>query len=229
MRLPPWSLNAAVAGLFMVGAACFALGTIPWYVNAVGAVADAVTFFVGSLFFTSASFGQLVQSQSPAMAPRPGRDDRRPGPLVLRAWRPRDSGWLAAAVQFPGTLAFNGSTAFAISQSLTSDEAHKLVWVPDFVGSILFLVASWYGIRALGAAEWWAPRSTPWWIAWLNMVGSIFFMASAIASDVLPNAASEIDPRWANLGTFLGGICFFVGAALMLPAWEAAMNPAPAT
>lgn len=102
------------------------------------------------------------------------------------------------------------------------------MWVPDFVGSILFLVASWFGIRALGNAEWWMLSSTPWWIAWLNMVGSVFFMVSAIASDVLPATTSEIDPRWANLGTLLGGICFFTGAALMLPAWEEAMREAPA-
>ena len=52
----------------MIGATGFALGAVHAYASAVGAVADAVTFFVSSIFFTSASFAQLIQSQSPAMA-----------------------------------------------------------------------------------------------------------------------------------------------------------------
>ena len=67
MRVEPARLNFALAWLFMLGASCFALGTIPAYVHAVGAAADAMTFFVGSIFFTSASYCQLVQAQSPGM------------------------------------------------------------------------------------------------------------------------------------------------------------------
>ena len=63
----PASLNAAIAWLFIIGSALFVLGSVPAYLNAVGATADSVTYFVGSLFFTAASFAQLVQAQSPAM------------------------------------------------------------------------------------------------------------------------------------------------------------------
>src|SRR5450631_4706235 len=45
-----------IAVLFAVGSLLFALGTVPAYVDAVGAGWDSVTFFVGSLFFTSAGF-----------------------------------------------------------------------------------------------------------------------------------------------------------------------------
>lgn len=62
MRAEPARLNSAIASLFMLGASCFALGAIPAYVHAVGANADAMTFFVGSIFFTSASYCQLVQA-----------------------------------------------------------------------------------------------------------------------------------------------------------------------
>jgi uncharacterized membrane protein len=51
------------------------------------------------------------------------------------------------------------------------------------------------------------------------MVGSVAFMVSAIASFVLPATGSVINPRWADLGTFIGAVCFLFGAALMLPAW----------
>jgi len=224
MGLRPRRLNAAIAVLFMIGSACFALGTIPWYTNTVGNAVDATTFFIGSIFFTSASYSQLVQSQSPQMAP--DGDDSRRRAVVLRAWLPHDRGWLAAATQFPGTLAFNVSTAFAIATSLTTTQTHHLVWVPDFVGSVLFLISSAFAILAVGPVLELEPESLAWEIAWLNMIGSIFFMVSAIASDVLPNSARAIDPRWANLGTLLGALCFLAGAALMLPEWTRAVRRA---
>src|SRR6266516_8126072 len=45
-----------IAGLFAVGSLLFAVGAIPGYTSAVGARWDAVTFFIGSLFFTAAGF-----------------------------------------------------------------------------------------------------------------------------------------------------------------------------
>ena len=58
----PVRLNTATASLFVVGSACFVLGSVPAYLNAVGGVADGVTYFVGSIFFTAASFLQLLQA-----------------------------------------------------------------------------------------------------------------------------------------------------------------------
>src|SRR4051794_24411073 len=51
----PVDLNRLVALLFSVGSALFVVGSVPGYVNAVGEAADSVTYFVGSIFFTSAS------------------------------------------------------------------------------------------------------------------------------------------------------------------------------
>jgi hypothetical protein len=226
VRAEPARLNTAIASLFMLGASCFALGAIPAYIHAVGAAADAMTFFVGSIFFTSASYCQLVQAQSPGMT---DVDERRQHTRIRTlpwAWRPHDKNWLAAATQFPGTLFFNISTFAATVNNLSAAEADKHVWRPDVFGSVLFLVASAYAISALGVG-FWRPqlRALPWWIAWLNMLGSVAFMASAIASFVLPSTDTLIDLPLANAGTFLGAMCFFVGAALMLPAWRASARP----
>jgi len=220
MRSRPRVLNALIAVLFMIGSACFALGTVPAYISAVGGVADAITYFVGSIFFTSASFCQLLQAQSPDMVANPAHENGWRGMLVVRAWLPHDTGWLAAGTQFPGTLAFNISTLFAVSTELTAHQAHQLVWVPDFVGSILFLVSSWFAILAVGPVLEIESRLITWQVAWLNMIGSIFFMMSAIGSYVLPASSREIDARWATLGTALGALCFFAGAALMFPEWH---------
>jgi hypothetical protein len=203
----------------MVGASCFALGAIPAYVRAVGANADAVTFFVGSLFFTSASYLQLVQAQSPGMTDVGEQRQHIRVRALPWAWRPGDRNWLAAATQFPGTLFFNISTFVETAHNLTAAEADRHVWRPDIFGSILFLVASALAISALGVG-FRRLRSLPWAIAWINMVGSVAFMASALASFVLPKTGAVIDIPLANAATFLGAVCFLLAAALLLPAWR---------
>ena len=218
----PRRLNSTIAWLFMVGSACFALGAVPAYAGAVGAVADASTYFIGSIFFTSASFLQLAQSQSLEMAPGALADDV-PGDARLAAWLPHDRNWLAAVTQFPGTLAFNVSTLFAISTSLTVSQVDRAVWRPDFVGSTLFLVSSGFAILALGPRPGRYLRS----IAWINMAGSVAFMISALGSFLLPSTGSAVNVLWADAGTFAGAVCFFAGAALMLPAWRAAAAAKP--
>jgi hypothetical protein len=222
MRAQPARLNSAIAWLFVLGASCFALGTIPAYVDAVGAAADATTFFVGSIFFTSASYFQLVQAQSPRMS---GVDERHQHARVrVRpwAWRPRDMSWLAAATQFPGTLFFNhsyvrGARAQPQCGGGRQDglAARRLRLRP--VSRIQRLRDRSSGSGPLRPRL----RDLPWSIAWLNMLGSVAFMASAIASFVLPSTDAMIDVPLSNAGTLLGAVCFLVGAALMLPAWRA--------
>jgi hypothetical protein len=211
--------------LFMIGSFGFALGSTGWYAGAVSYTADAVTFFVSSIFFTSASFLQLVQSQSPAMAPDAG-DDETSAPVRLLAWRPRDLAWWAALAQFPGTLYFNGTTFYAIHTTSTSQQYDAIVWRPDFYGSILFLVSSVLAIRAVGRFLTWRPRDAGWRIAWLNMLGSVFFMASALAAFVMPDSTSPVDAAVDDRGTWAGAVCFFLAALLILPAWKRARREA---
>jgi hypothetical protein len=226
VRVEPARLNFFLALLFMLGASCFALGTIPAYVHAVGAGADSITFFVGSIFFTSASYLQLVQAQSPGMTEvDEGRQHTRARALPW-AWRPGDRNWLAAATQFPGTLFFNISTFVATEYNLTAAEADRHVWRPDIFGSILFLVASVIAISALGAGVR-RLRSLTWYIAWINMVGSVAFMASALASFVLPKTGAMIDIPLANAATFVGAVCFLLAAGLLLPAWRTSVRSKP--
>ena len=206
----------------MIGSAGFAVGSVPAYASAVGTTADALTFFISSIFFTSASFGQLVQAASPATAPTGTPADEERQAARVRAWLPHDRNWVAAATQFPGTLFFNVTTFLALAQGLTAEQYDRVVWRPDFYGSVLFLVSSMFAILALGRFLTWQPRHAPWRIAWLNMIGSIAFMASAVGAYVLPKTSAAISPAWANGGTFVGAVCFFAGACLMIPAWRRA-------
>jgi hypothetical protein len=225
MQVRPAGLNAAIAWLFVVGSTCFVVGAVPDYVHAVGETTAAITFFVGSIFFTSASYAQLMQAQSPAMTAVTEEEQHEPAPVRLWARLPRDRNWLAAVTQFPGTLFFNVSTFAALAHNATVTEEDKHVWRPDVYGSTLFLVASALGLLAVGSgAIARQVRAVPWWIAWLNMLGSILFMVSAIASYVLPSG-ELVDNTVSVAGTLFGAACFLVGAGLLFPAWRQETRP----
>ncbi len=223
MLLKPRRLNTTIAALFMIGSTGFAVGSVPAYASAVGAVADAVTFFMASIFFTSASFGQLLQSQSPALAATgDARDDERQA-VRWRAWLPHDRSWLAAATQFPGTLFFNATTFWAMVQGLSPGQYDRVGGDPTSSArsssSCRARTPSWRWGRSVSLR----PRSAGWRIAWLNMAGSIAFMASALASFVLPRTGAAVSPAWADGGTFVGAVCFLAGAWLTIPAFRPAV------
>ncbi len=202
-----------MAILFMVGSACFALGSVPGYVSLVGAGADGVTFFVGSIFFTTAAYLQYVEVVSTGAVPR-----ARAGRPRLASWEPHRIDWLATAIQLVGTVFFNVSTFRAMIESLDAEPADLLTWRPDAIGSVCFLVASWLAYAEAGH-RWvsWAPSDIGWRISALNLGGSIFFGLSAIGAYVVPSTGELLNASLANSGTFLGAIGFLIGAALLLP------------
>ena len=202
-----------IAALFMIGSACFALGALPGYVQLVGVGADGVTFFVGSVFFTSAAFLQYLEVVG--TAPGPGVETRA---FRLLSWEPRRIDWLATTVQLVGTLFFNVTTYRGMIESLDAEPSTLLAWRPDALGSICFLVASWLAYAEAGN-RWlsWRPRDLGWTIAALNLLGSVFFGLSAVGAYVVPETGELLDVTLANAGTFLGAICFLLGAALLLP------------
>ncbi|MDN5762229.1 MAG: hypothetical protein L0H41_07935 [Microlunatus sp.] len=224
MRMRPVRLNSAVGSLFVVGSACFVLGSVPAYLNAVGGTADGVTYFVGSLFFTAASLLQLLQAQTPAMTGADAASEHVPAPVWMWAWLPGDRNWLAAMTQFPGTIFFNASTLAALVHNATAASTDRHVWRPDMFGSTLFLVSSAFGILVVDGFRTFRPRSPTWRIAWLNMAGSIFFMASAVTSFVIPDTGELVNVRISIAGTLLGAVCFLIGAVLMFPAWRSATS-----
>jgi hypothetical protein len=174
--------------LFAIGSTCFVVGPFPGFVHLVGAVADAAVFFVGSLFFTSAATLQFLDT------PRSDRIDR----------------W-ASAIQLAGTLFFNLSTGRALHASIDLAQENSLIWRPDAFGSICFLAASglaWYAVRG--------ARDRGWWIAVINLAGSIAFGVSAVAGYLVPATGDYRDLAAANASTVVGALCFLAGAVLLL-------------
>jgi hypothetical protein len=116
-----------------------------------------------------------------------------------------------------GTLLFNLNTADALIAGLHWQGQDFLIWTPDVVGSICFLVASQLAVMEVSHRYWFLrPRNLSGWIAQLNMLGSVMFMVSAVAGFVEPGA-SLLAPWLANFGTFAGALCFLVGAYLLIP------------
>ena len=210
----PRALGWWMGVLFAVGSICFALGSFPPYATGVGTDADNLTFFVGSIFFTTASFLQYYETACASSSP--DRVGRRGFGALLEVQHHRID-WWAAIIQFAGTLWFNRTTLSALLVGLGASPAHHPVWRPDALGSVCFLVSSWlaWAEECHGPFAW-RPARLSWWITLLNLVGSVAFGVSAIASYVEPNG-QLVSLALTNLGTFVGAVCFFAGAVLLLP------------
>jgi hypothetical protein len=70
-------------------------------------------------------------------------------------------------------------------------------------------------------------KARTWKSCVANMVGSVAFGVSAVASYVVPATGNVWNAELTNLGTFVGAVCFFIGAILLLPP-ETATAPVPA-
>nr|WP_296771207.1 YrhK family protein [Rhodococcus sp. (in: high G+C Gram-positive bacteria)] len=189
---------------FVIGSLLFGIAAVPGYAEWVGVDADNITYFVGSLFFTGAGFIAL-------------RLSGRPVPST-ESENVEHFDWWAALVQFVGTLLFNASTGIAMVSGLTALQSDKWVWRPDVFGSFAFLVAS--GLAVVATTETdklWDPEARNWRSTWLNMVGSIAFGISAVGAFVRPATGELANAALANLGTFVGAVCFLVAALLMRP------------
>jgi hypothetical protein len=213
-----WWAPGAVAWwigvLFMIGSACFAAGSMPGYVDLVGATAVGWTFLVGSVFFTSAALLQYLEAVN---AVRSVNADWHAGRLRVVSWEPTRIDWWAALVQLGGTVFFNLSTFHALETTLSPAQENELIWRPDALGSVCFLVASVLAWAEAGHAWFsWRPRNVSWWIAALNLLGSIAFGFAAVASRIVPDSGEPRNVTIVNLGTFVGAVCFLVGALLLL-------------
>lgn len=203
MRETEW-----ISWLFMIGSACFAVASIPMLAAAVPAGVIGTTYFVGSLFFTTAS---VLVAASTLRDVRAQERSRSPARAVLHS-----IDWWAALIQVAGTLWFNINTYDAMQDGLTTHQENLRVWTPDFLGSVCFLVSSYLSLWSVCRRPWCLRRdSGEWQIAALNLLGSLLFMAAALAAFVLPSTGDPLDASLANSGTLTGALCFLVGARLL--------------
>ena len=206
-----------MAVLFVIGSFCFLAGGLAAQWARTSRPAIGVVFFVGSLFFTSAAYLQYAEAVNVERGVGPARI-ARPARWRPVSWEPRRIDWLAALVQFVGTLFFNVTTFTGMKHGFSVHQTNARVWAPDAFGSIAFLISSELAYAEV-CHRWvgWQWSSLSWRIVALNMLGSIAFGVSAIASFVEPASGAPVSARLANGGTSLGGLCFLAGALLLMP------------
>ncbi|MDG2306465.1 MAG: hypothetical protein P8R42_17805 [Candidatus Binatia bacterium] len=223
-----------VALLFAIGASLFALGSAstawPDLAPRLLRAPEDLTavFFVGSLFFTTAALLQWLEALNGDVTT--AFDAGSPRRWRWFGWLPHNLGYLASAVQLVGTLLFNMNTADAALSGIGWVEEDLLVWTPNMLGCVCFLVASVLALvevtQGAFAIE---PRSISWWIAIINLAGSVAFQISAFYSVAAPTPSPESSVFLASLYTWIGAVCFLVGAYLMIPELFDEAEQAPAS
>lgn len=219
--IPFWqrqAYNGYIGISFAVGAFIFGLASILQFCSLKWAGLNNLTnltFFAGSIPFTIAASLQHFQSANMSDFRTHARPSNKPFALI--GWHPRSAGWVSTFTQWVGTIAFNVSTFSAIAAPDNKTLATLEIWAPNFEGSILFLVSGYLAYIEAGNGYFsWRPKDLSWQVVFINLLGCVAFMISAIA----PETASTGNLIWvatySNSYTLLGAICFFVSALLLV-------------
>lgn len=215
----PRQLNLWIGLGFAIGSVLFFVPAIltasPDLARRMSADGEVIAhlYFAGSVWFTAAAFLQLHQSAISGSFADPSAD-RHP----LRGSHPAEAGWLASALQFAGTLLFNVSTFDAMTPGMGWQQTDRLVWVPDLLGSVLFLVSGYVAFVETCHAHWASrPTNLGWWICAVNLVGCIAFMMPGLFG-YAPRPGAALDPAAPSLAcTAAGALGFLVGGLLLFP------------
>jgi hypothetical protein len=204
--------NQVAAGAFLVGGSLFAIGALLAQGDVGGPRLAAVVYLIGGVVFSTGGYASVLLAIN---APHRRRD----GTWARAPWRwwarePRNYDYLAAAVLFAGTIVFGINLVDSLIGDLTAAQLDRLVWSPDVIGCLLFLIAGHLAMVDI-AGSWWRIRGEGlgWWIVFVNQVGSVLFMVSAVASFVRADG-DMIAVGIANWGTFGGAVCFAVAGAM---------------
>src|SRR6202012_1849374 len=210
--------NAVAATAFLVGGSLFAIGAALSQAHIGGPRLAAVVYMVGGVFFSTRGYASvLVEINAPHR-----RRDGSWGSMPWRWWgrEPRNYDYLAAAVIFAGTIVFGVNLVDSLIGTLTPTQEDRLVWNPDIIGCALFLIAGRLAMVDI-AGRWWpwqggrwlGGEGLGWWIGFVTPVGSVLFMASAVASFVRADG-DMIAVGIANWGTLTGALCFAVAGVM---------------
>jgi hypothetical protein len=179
--------------------------------NAINAI-----FFAGSIPFTTAAYLQLFQAANAGEFSPEGTVSARS--TVLFGWQPQNIGWLSCVLQFAGTLLFNLNTFDAMHPGLNWLQEDMAVWVPNFLGSVLFLASGHLAFAEAGHSFLsWHPGGISWWVTFVNLLGCLAFMISAVFAFVPPTPFSFEAGMVSVFFTAIGAAGFLIGSLLMLP------------
>jgi len=207
----------AVAGVsFAIGGALFTLGAMLAQWSTASATTIDLVFLCGGFFFSTGGYTSIVQEIN---SPRSVDAD---GSLAETRWRwwayePMRPGWVSAFVLFVGTLAFAISLVDVFLSSLSTKQQDHLIWAPEMIGCVLFLVSGHVAIEEICHGRFrLMPRLLGWWVVSVNQLGSMLFFVSGLAAYVRPATDEVINSDLMNWGTGLGALCFSVAGVAQL-------------
>jgi len=210
----PGLLTWWIGVLFMIGSACFMAGSIMFlhFEESLSALTMNLTFFTGSIFFTSAAYGQYLEAINADITSETENQE-----WVWFAWRAKNLGFLSSVSQLTGTLLFNMNTFDALLTHLTIRQEDILIWTPSMIGSLLFLTASFFAwLEVYKDKNVKAFTSVTWWIIWVNILGSVFFQLSAFKGYINLKSGELVNVTLSLDYTLYGGACFLIGAYLLI-------------
>ncbi len=197
-------VNTVAATAFVIGGSLFCAGALLAQADVGGPRLAGAVFMAGGVFFTTGGYSSVL--------------------LVVNArgekWRwwatePGRLEWGSAVALFVGTLYFGASLLVALLGDLTTAQEHRLVWSPEVVGCVLFLLSGHLALLQLRRERRRGRgRDLSWWIAIVNQAGSVLFMVAAIAAFVRPTSGDELAVGIANWSTFAGAACFAVAGVM---------------
>ncbi|WP_055602897.1 hypothetical protein [Streptomyces aureus] len=208
-------LNSVASGAFFLGGMLFALGAGVAQFGSGDPVESASIYFAGGLCFSIGGYTSLLQVLN---APRHAQGGGAPATPGWRWWgyEPMRLDWLSTFVLFAGTLVFGVNLLDSFLQGLTVQQTNRLIWTPDVVGCVLFLVSGHLAFAEIchRSRPCVRSRSLGWWVVAVNQFGSVLFMVSALAAFTRPSTQSLVNADIANWGTLCGALCFALGGVL---------------
>ena len=206
-------LNGWIGILFMIGSALFITGSVMSLIQHPQQKLNALVYFTGSIFFTTAAYLQYFQAIN---AEFPGDENPEKAPRKsFFAFQPRHLGFWVTFTQFIGTLLFNLNT-FSPLWVQTAFQETLFVQAPNTGGSILFMISGTLAMMEVcnGRMGCWRPLEIEWTLTFLNFLGCVAFLFSAFSASCPP-----IREKWvcSDAFTLIGAICFFFGAYLTIP------------
>jgi hypothetical protein len=190
--------NTVAATAFVVGGTLFCIGALLAQADVGGPRLAAAVFAAGGVFFTTGGYTSVLLVAN-----------ARGGKWRWWSIEPGRLDWASAVALFVGTLYFGASLLAALIGDLTTAQVHRLVWSPEVIGCVLFLLSGHLALTEMHRDR---PRGRRadlgWRIAVVNQLGSALFMVAAIAAFVRPSTGDELAVGVANWATFAGAACF---------------------
>jgi hypothetical protein len=198
-----------IAITFIVGSILFGLGAAFPLIPGFPLLIINIVYLVGSSLYLIGASVQFVQG-------RRMKINDRGGAASLRRFSNRNS--RAAAIQAFGAILFQTSMTGALINSLNVAQQERIIWAPDLVGAVCFVTAStiFFTLR-YPIQQRQDNRQSARFLALLNIIGSAFFVLSAVGAYIVPLTDQTLYPKIANIGTFVGAIFFFISSIPGLP------------